>query len=136
MKEYDFNKRVFSFLLERAKGKRSWRRFAMDSDVSYVQMRKLALLGQENPPRKRLLEKIASSSENGVELSDLMFAAGYTHVEPEIAEDRPTECGPDPAFSRLFDKYSDLLPRQKRDIEAFVDCLLKMNSAKKQKQQH
>lgn len=128
MKDYDFSKRVLAFLLERAKGARSWRKFALDCDVSYVQMRKLAMLGQENPPRQRLLEKVAAHSENGVELGDLMFAAGYARAVPQSAKEDAAGREKDAAFSRFFAKYGALRPRQRRDIEAFADCLLRLNS--------
>ena len=45
----EFNKKIFALLLERAKGERSLRRFSMDCDISYVQMRKLYYGEQENP---------------------------------------------------------------------------------------
>ena len=50
----EYNKKIFALLLERAKGERSWRSFAIDCDISYVQMRKLAFCEQENPPRRKL----------------------------------------------------------------------------------
>ena len=60
-----FNKRIFSLLLEQAKGDRSWRQFSIDCDISYIQMRKLALGQQENSPRKKLIHKIAQNAASG-----------------------------------------------------------------------
>ena len=51
MENNRFSKKIFAILLERAKGDRSWRQFAIEADISYVQMRKLAQGTQENPPR-------------------------------------------------------------------------------------
>lgn len=136
MKEYDFSKRVLAFLLERAKGERSWRRFSLDCGISYVQMRKLASLGQENPPRRQLLEKISAHSENGVGLEDLLFAAGYARQKPKTAESGAVGSEKGAAFADFIGKFGALRPRQRRDLEAFADCLLKQNSKKKQKNQN
>ena len=78
MENSRFSKKIFSLLLERAKGDRSWRQFAMESDISYVQMRKLAQGTQENPPRPKLIKKIADHSFNDIDLEDFMFAVGIT----------------------------------------------------------
>ena len=71
-----WNKKVFSLLLEKAKGDRSWRQFAFDSGISYVQMRKLSGMTQENPPRPKLIKKIALAAWNDIDLEDLLYAAG------------------------------------------------------------
>jgi hypothetical protein len=78
MKTSKWNKKIFSMLLEQAKGVRSWRQFASDCGISYVQMRKLAQGTQENPPRPKLIHKIASNAFNEIDLEDLMFAAGVS----------------------------------------------------------
>ncbi|MEA4832165.1 MAG: hypothetical protein VB118_06065 [Oscillospiraceae bacterium] len=71
-----FNKKLFSIILDRARGDRSWRQFSLDSDISYVQMRKLAQMQQENPPRVKLIKKLAQNSLNDIAYDDLLFCAG------------------------------------------------------------
>ena len=68
-----FNTKIFALLLELAKGNRSWRQFALDCDISYIQMRKLALRQQVNSPRPKLLNKIAENAMGGVTAEDLFF---------------------------------------------------------------
>ena len=77
-----FNKKIFAILLEHAKGERSWRQFSFDCDISYVQMRKLAQATQENPPRPKLIKKIADHSFGDIDLEDFMFAACIGKSEP------------------------------------------------------
>ena len=72
MENSRFSKKIFSRLLERAKGDRSWRQFAMESDISYVQMRKLAQGTQENPPRPKLIKKTADHSLNDIDPENIM----------------------------------------------------------------
>ena len=71
-----FNKKLFALLLDLARGERSWRQFAQDCDISYVQMRKLATCKQENPPRIKLIRKIASNAQADVSVDDLLFVSG------------------------------------------------------------
>jgi hypothetical protein len=52
-----FRKNILSLLLEKARGERSLRQFAIECDISYVQMRKLVLCAQENPPAPSLSRK-------------------------------------------------------------------------------
>ena len=60
-------------LLEKAKGPRSWRQFAADCDISYVQMRKLVQGEQENPPRPKLIRKLADHAFDDVDLEELEY---------------------------------------------------------------
>lgn len=110
----EFNKKIFALLLERAKGERSWRKFAQDCDVSYVQMRKLYQCEQDNPPRKKLLEKLGKHSENGITTEDYMCAAN-------AGGDRVKDNGVPAA---LASTYAALKPRQKRQVEDFAAFLL------------
>ncbi len=75
-----YNKKIFALLLERAKGERSWRQFADDCGISYVQLRKLSMCGQENPPRLKFIAKLASASVEITE-EEYRFAAGYREDE-------------------------------------------------------
>ena len=74
----NFSPKIFSILLNLARGSRSWRRFAADCDISYVQMRKLSLMQQENPPRLKLLKKLAQNAEGGITLPDFLFCTGLS----------------------------------------------------------
>ncbi len=102
-----FNKKIFALLLERAKGERSWRQFADDCGISYVQLRKLAVCGQENPPRLKLISKLAAASVFAEE-SDYLFAAGYL---PEDKQDA------------LAEKIASLAPDKRRLVEELVEHL-------------
>ncbi len=114
-----FNKRIFSILLAEAKGDRSWRQFAMDCDISYIQMRKLALGQQENSPRKKLMTKIAQNAAGGITLEDLMFCCGIGAAE--------TEKKPSGALSRSGDligeKFQALSMGQRKMVLDFIDFL-------------
>ena len=89
MENNRFSKKIFAILLERAKGDRSWRQFAIEADISYVQMRKLAQGTQENPPRPKLIKKLAEHSFNDIDLEDFMFAVGMTVPDRAGAQKRP-----------------------------------------------
>ncbi len=112
-----FNKRIFSLLLEQAKGNRSWRQFALDCDISYIQMRKLALGQQENSPRKKLMIKIAQNAAGGIALEDLLFCSQGPAAEERLS----------PAVSRandLFqDKFQALSMGQRKMVLDFMDFL-------------
>ena len=112
-----FNKKIFALLLERAKGERSWRQFAMDCDISYVQMRKLSMCTQNNPPRPKLIKKLANNSFNEIDLEDYLFAAGMNIPDPpsrnSIPKDHPTS----------FDIYKALPAKEKKVADEFLDFL-------------
>ncbi len=105
-----YNKKIFALLLERAKGERSWRQFADECDISYVQIRKLCACAQENPPRPKLIEKLAAHSE-GVTAEDYLFAAGYVHENTER--------------DALWEKISALSADKRRFVEELVGFLSK-----------
>ncbi|MBQ3229866.1 MAG: hypothetical protein IJB49_02485 [Clostridia bacterium] len=113
-----WNKKIFAMLLTEAKGVRSWRQFAADCDISYVQMRKLALGTQENPPRPKLIRKVALHAFGEIDLEDLMFAAGINTADvrpPRDASDR-TE--------NSYDKYRALPLKERKTVDAFIEFLL------------
>ncbi|MBR2616064.1 MAG: hypothetical protein IKC69_05245 [Clostridia bacterium] len=115
-----FNKRIFSILLNEAKGDRSWRQFAMDCDISYIQLRKLALQQQENSPRKKLMTKIAQNAAGGITLEDLMFCSG------ESSDEEKKKAGG--ALSRSGDlfneKFQALSMGQRKMVLDFIDFLV------------
>ena len=114
-----FNKRIFSLLLEQAKGDRSWRQFAMDCDISYIQMRKLALGGQENSPRPKLIGKIAANAAGGITAEDLLFCSGvYNQNEEKKPSGALTRSGD------LFnEKFQSLSMGQRKMVLDFIDFL-------------
>ena len=76
-----WNKKIFAMLLEQAKGVRSWRQFATECDISYVQMRKLAAMEQENPPRPKLIRKITANAFAGcANLNSVKLNEGLTKI--------------------------------------------------------
>lgn len=124
MKTSKWNKKIFSMLLEQAKGVRSWRQFASDCGISYVQMRKLAQGTQENPPRPKLIHKIASNAFNDIDLEDLMFAAGVS--VPESMSVRVSVQSPIESF---YEKYRSLSAKDRRTVNEFIDFLSQRNTA-------
>ena len=105
-------------LLAEAKGVRSWRQFALDCDISYVQMRKLALGTQENPPRPKLIRKVAAHAFGEIDLEDLMFAAGiHTADSMSFRESEVPEVTP-------YDKYRSLPLKDRKQVDRFVEFLL------------
>ena len=115
----NFNKRIFSLLLEQAKGDRSWRQFAADCDISYIQMRKLALEQQENSPRKKLIHKIAQNAANNITAEDLLFCSG---VFRESEEKKPS--GAMTRSADLFsEKFQSLSMGQRKMVLDFIDFL-------------
>lgn len=118
----NFNKRIFSILLELAKGEeRSWRQFAADCDISYVQMRKLALMQQENPPRTKLIKKIAQNSANDITLDDLLFSAGLNFEDNR--KKLPVSSNTMKQGELFFEKYLSLSMGQKKMLNDFIDFL-------------
>lgn len=130
MAENKWNKKIFAMLLTEAKGVRSWRQFAFDCGISYVQMRKLATATQENPPRPKLIRKVASQAFGEIDLEDLMFAAGVGITEPRMAKPEAAEEAP----ATSYEKYRSLSARDKKTVDRFIDFLAsESNSEKEQK---
>ncbi len=116
-----FRKNIFSILLEKARGERSLRQFSLECDISYVQMRKLVLCAQENPPRPKLIKKIAEHSVEGVTFDDLMFAAG--HAVPERAYRPHSE-------DDVARKFKSLSQKSRKYVESYIDFLVAEESKK------
>lgn len=121
-----WNKKIFALLLVEAKGVRSWRQFAAECDVSYVQMRKLARGTQENPPRPKLIRKVAARAFGDIDLEDLMYAAGIRTGEalPEAASEKPE--------LQSSDRYASLSAKDRRTLEQFADFLLSRANEKQE----
>lgn len=119
-----WNKKIFALLLDRARGMRSWRQFAAECDISYVQMRKLAGMTQENPPRPKLLRKVAAKAFNDVDLEDFMFAAGLSSPEKSTLRTAKKET--------VIDRFHSLPTRDRRTVEALIDFLAARSSKEQQ----
>ncbi len=124
MESTRWNKKIFALLLEKAKGDRSLRQFSFDSDISYVQMRKLYYMTQENPPRPKLIKKIANACWNEVDLEDLLYAAGVFPTDTRIH--RENDLSP----AGIADKVRALSPKSKKSAEDFISYLAEKESQK------
>ena len=118
-KNKDFNKKIFALLLERARGDRTTRKFALDCGISYVQLHKLEMCQQENPPGIKLLTKLAENSENGIELEDYLFVCGIDEDELMSAKRQTAQKSLD-----IQDMYNKLSQGQKKTVYDFMDYLL------------
>ena len=116
-----FNKKIFSLLLDMARGDRSWRQFAEDCDISYVQMRKLATCKQENPPRIKLIKKIASNSQADISIDDFLFVSGaQTDMGTTSFSVSTSMLKQGDLF---YEKYLSLSMGQRKMINDFIDFL-------------
>ncbi len=118
-KSKHFNKKILAMLIERARGDRTTRKFALDCGISYVQLHKLEMCLQENAPGLRLLTKLAENSENGVELEDYMFACGIEEQQIKQNKKQPAKKSFD--VQSMYDKLSQ---GQKKTVYDFIDYLL------------
>ena len=112
-----FSKKIFSILIEKAKGPRSLRQFASDCGISYGQMRKLAQGEQENPPRPKLIRKLADHAFDDVDLEDFMFAAGMAR------DDRAAVARESGKQDGFYAKYHALSQKDKNTVNEFLDYL-------------
>lgn len=102
-------------LLERAKGVRSWRQYASECDISYVQMRKLSMMEQENPPRPKLIRKLADNAFDDVDLEDFLFAAGLNHTSRSLSKSKESDTA--------IDHLRSLPPKDRKSAEDFIEFL-------------
>ena len=114
-----FNKRIFAMLIEKAKGERSVRRFALESGISYLQLRKLIMCEQENPPGLKLITKLAENSENGVDIEDYLYAAGKS--DDFFSEGDQLS----PKMRLLIQNYNLLSSKQQKTVDDFIDFSVK-----------
>ncbi len=120
--EDNFNKKIFALLLDRARGERSLKKYAEDCDISYVQLRKLSLCEQQNPPRMKLIEKLGANADNDITAEDFAFAAGYGMAS----------YGKRLLNTASHQKFYSLSPRYRKQAEGFINYLLYL-SEKEQK---
>lgn len=123
-----WNKKIFAMLLEQAKGVRSWRQFAAECDISYVQMRKLATMTQDNPPRPKLIRKITANAFGDVDLADLMFAAGLGAADSPLSKRHQPET--------VYDRFRSLPAKERRMVEEFINFLHDRSEQQKQSDQN
>ena len=113
-----FNKRVFALLIDKARGERTTKQFANDCGISYVQLHKLELCGQENAPGLKLMTKLANNSAGGIELEDYMLAAGYTGND-----DDDNGVGKKRKSLNIQEMFENLTASQQKTIYDFMDYL-------------
>lgn len=109
-----FNRKIFALLLDKAKGERSLRAYAQECDISYVQLRKLSLCEQVNPPRIKLIEKLGAHSQGGITTEDFAFAAGYGMA---FGAKRMMA-------SSVYNKFISLNERERREAELYLDFIM------------
>ncbi len=107
-----YSKKLFALLLDRAKGNRDLKEYAEQSDISVVQLKKLAQCKQENPPRPKLLKKLASVAQNDVTYEDFLSLCGYR--EDRVFTDR---------LDPIVEKVKKLKPAQRKLLEDYADFL-------------
>ena len=117
-KNTNFNKKIFSILIDKARGERSVRRFAAESRISYLQLRKLLMCEQENAPGIKLITKLAENSQNGVDIEDYLYAAG------ELGTKENAEAEISPRLRLLLKNYTSLSTKQQKTVDDFIDFLL------------
>lgn len=114
-----FNKKIFSILIDKARGERSVRRFASECGISYLQMRKLISCEQENAPGLKLIKKLAENSENGIDVEDYLYAAGETGKTQDSSADIA------PREKLLIQNYNSLSSKQQKTVDDFIDFLIR-----------
>lgn len=119
--EDNFNKKIFALLLDRARGERSLKKYADDCGISYVQLRKLSLGEQQNPPRMKLIEKLGANAEGDITADDFAFAAGYGMAS----------YGKRILNSSSHQKFYALSPRYRKQAEGFLNYLLFLSEKEK-----
>lgn len=110
-----WSKKIFSKLLHEAQGDRSVKQFADECGISYVQMRKLMMMEQENPPRPKLIRKIADHAFGEVDLADLMFAAGLSQQQARAKVD---------SRAGIDAKLHGLTAKERKSAENYIDFIV------------
>ena len=103
-------------LLEKARGERTTKQFANDCGISYVQLHKLEICGQENAPGIQLMTKLANNSAGGIELEDYMLAAGRTRSGEEKEQKKKKSLD-------IQELYDSLSSSQQKTVYDFMDYL-------------
>lgn len=120
VKSSGFNKKLFIMLLEKARGNRTTRKFAEDCGISYVQLHKLELGLQDNPPGRQLLIKLTENSEGDIELEDFLFVCG---MENRLSGEKLSVQKKSKSLD-IQSLYDRLSQGQKKTVYDFVDYLL------------
>lgn len=115
-KSKPFNKKIFAMLLEKARGERTTKQFANDCGISYVQLHKLELCGQENAPGIKLMTKLANNSAGGIDLEDYMLAAGVTAKNSDKVPKKKKSLD-------IQGLYESLTTSQQKTVYDFMDYL-------------
>ncbi len=72
-----FNRKLFSELIQRAKGKRTLTKYADDTKTSIAHISRMINEKLESPPSPETIKKLVPVEINGVTYKDLMMAAGH-----------------------------------------------------------
>ena len=78
-----FNRELFAYLLQKAKGDRSLNRFGYEANVDPGYLSRLLRCQVETPPGALILMKIAGRASNKVTIEQLLGAAGYVDAPYE-----------------------------------------------------
>ena len=104
-----YSKKLFALLLDRAK---ELKEYAVQSDISYVQLNKFSLCKQDGPPTPKLLKKLADHAQNDVTYEDFLNICGYrddevftSRLDPIVFKLAKLK----PAQYRLLSDYADFL---------------------------
>ena len=119
-----FNKKIFALILEKARGDRTVRQFAKDCKISYVQLHKLEMCGQENAPGIKLMGKLAENAAGGIELEDFLFAAG---IDEKSRSEQNTARKNHKSLD-IQSMYEKLSYGQQKTVYDFADYLLNFKS--------
>ncbi len=118
IKKKRFNKKMLSVLIDKARGQRTVRKFSQECKISYLQLRKLILCQQENPPGDKLLMKLAENAEGGIDYEDLLFACGKGFTWDENGDTGLTQ-----KEKFHMEKYRSLSVKQQKTVDDFIDFL-------------
>ena len=89
--ENTFNKPIFAFLLNKAKGDRSINQYADEANISASHISRLLRKLVDSPPTPETISKLALKANNGVTYKGLMIAAGYINAESIEEEYSPQD---------------------------------------------
>ena len=89
-----FNKELFAFLLEKARGKRSINQYANETGVSAADISRFLRQMIETPPSPETISKLSSKAHNNVSYKEFMAAAGHIEID-DITNEQIDNINPD-----------------------------------------
>lgn len=88
-----FDKEKMGKLIMEAKGNRSLRAYALESNISVAHLSRFSRGLIQSPPTVETIKGLASHAQNGITLDDFMKAAGYEEDKEDVIEKRRSEIG-------------------------------------------